>query len=172
MHSSQIVQAGITLSFLLDILVADGIHSGISDGVAVLIQHVGAGIFADLNGGHNVIEKGLIGDEIYHADNLAPLNTILPQGGGYHDGQFPGDLTDRGGGEPGVALDGLLEILPVRVVVAVKQAHAVGAQQIAALHAVIICPGVDQALFLSNRNSGVAELRNHTKSCDCILIGL
>ena len=117
------------------------------NGIAIFVQHVSAAVVADADGCHNVIQEGLVGYKVDNTRNLTALNAVLPKRGGYHNGQFACNLTDRGSGKPRFSCHSLLKILPVGIIVAVKQAVTCGCQQISPLHIVVFSPSIDQGLL-------------------------
>ena len=171
-HGGQISQAAVALGLLLNVLGGDGLHGGVGNGVAVLIHHMGAAVLTDVNGGHNIVEEGLLGYEIDHAHDFTVLNTVLPQGSGHHNGQLSGDLADGGSGDVGIALDGLLEVFTVGVTVAVKQTDAGAGQYVATHHAVVLHPAVQQRFLILDSGIWVAQFRHHTKGLCGVFVGL
>ena len=81
-------------------------------------------------------------------------------GRGYHDGQVPCDLADQGFGYIDVPLHGLHDIFPVGVVLAVKNADAVRADDIAPLKAVHLDALFDDRAFFLQRHRCVGQLGN------------
>ena len=120
----------------LHVLGGNGVQRHVGDGVAVFIDHVGAAVFAHLDGGHDIVQKGLRRHKVDHAHNLGAVASAGIEGGGHHDGQLAGDFAHQGLGHIDRALHGLLDVFPVGVVLAVEDAQAVGPDDIAPLEAV------------------------------------
>ena len=150
-------------SLLLNVFHCDKRSVRIRDGVAVLREHVCAAIFTDQNRFHNLVQEGLIGDEVNNACNRAAVYTVFPDRRGDHDGKLSRHLTDGGGGNPAFTLNGVLEIFTIGIIVSVKQAVSVDVEQIPAHHAVAFRPVVDKSFFISHRYGVVAEFGDHAQ---------
>ena len=173
LHCGQLFQGRITFRILHSIfLVTDILNVFMSNGVSVTIQHIGAAVFTDLEAGHNIVQERFGGYKVDHTGDLPALNTILPKRRGYHNRQLARNFADSGSGKPRIARQGLFEILPVRVIVAVKQAIASNRQQISPLHTVILRPGIHQGLFFGNGYLRITKCGNHAHSFDRVSIRL
>ncbi len=149
MDGGQLLQRLVALGLPLDVLGGDGVQRHVGDGVARLVNHIGLAVLAHLDGGHDIIQKGLRRHKIDHAHNRGAPAPVLIEGGGHHNGQLPGNLADQGLRDIDRPRHGLLHILPVRVVLAVEDAAAVGADDVAPLKSVHLHPLVnDGPLFL------------------------
>ena len=163
MDGSQSGQRRIRLGLFFDVFCADGIHDHIGDGGTVLVQHISTAVLAGMDGRHNITEKFFRGDKVHNARHFRVGHATLPHGSGHHDGQFTGRLADGRGGDENVAFYRTLEIFPVGIIIAVKQALAVFVQQIAPFHIIGFGPTVHQFLFLGRGHSVVAQLRYHAQ---------
>ena len=141
------------------------------NGVAVLIQHVGAAVFTDVDGAYNIIEEGLAGHEVYHADDIAVHNAVFPQGSGNDDGQFTGYLAHNRSGNVAVALHTLGIVVTVGIVVSIQQADTVGIQDVGTCHVVFLSPLVHQGLFFFSGHGVSGDVAPGTEGYSYIPIG-
>ena len=158
MDGRQLFQGLVALGVPLNVLGGDGFQRDVGNGVAGFVDHIGAAVLTDLDGGDDVVQKSLRGDKIDHAHNPGALIAAGVEGGGHHDGQLPRNFADQRLGDIDIALEGLFYIFPVRVVLAVKQADAVGADEVAPLKAVHADPLVHNGPLLIQRNRAVGQL--------------
>ena len=154
----QLLQGAVVLGVPLHVLGGDGLQGDVGDGVAVFVNHVSAAVFTHLDGGHNVVQKGLRRYKVDHAHNAVSPAPVGIEGGGHHDGQLAGNFADEGLGHIDSALHGLLDILPVGGVLAVENAQAVGADDIAPLEAVHGGPLVNDGPLGFQRGIRVGQL--------------
>ena len=153
-------QGGVALGLALNVLCGDGVQGNVGNGIAGLVDHIGPAVFADLDGGDNIVQKGLLRHKIDHAHNLAVPASVLVKRRGHHDGQLACDFADQGLGHIDAALHGLLHIFPVRVVVSIKNADAVGSDDVAPLEAVHGDALVDDGALFLQRHLVVGQLRD------------
>ena len=158
MDGSQVLQGGVALGLGADVLDGDGIKDDVGNGIAGLVDHVGPAVLADLDGGYDIVQEGLGGNEIHHAHDGGAVNPVFVQGGCHHDGQFPGDFADQGLRYIDIALHGLLDIFPVGIVLSVENADAVHADEVPALEIVHGAALIDDGLFLLRRCLRIGEL--------------
>ena len=169
-NGGQLLQGGVALGLPLNVLGGDGVQRVVGNGVAGLVNHIGPAVLADLDGGDNIVQEGLRRHEIDHAHNGVPPAAAGVDGRGHDDGQLPCDLADQGLGHIHSAAHGLLHILPVRVVVSVKNAPAVEANDIAPLEAVHGHPLVNDAPLDLHRHHAVGQLGDAARIHGHILV--
>ncbi len=171
MDGSQFAEGRVCLRLPLNILGRDCFQGGVGDGITRLVDHVSPAVFADLDGGDNIIEEGLRRDKIDNPCNSPVLAAAGVDRRSHHDGQLSRHLADQGLGHIDIALHRLLDVFPAGVVVAVKNADAVGADDVAPLEAVHPDALIHYGAFFLHRHSGVGQLRNVARVHGYILVG-
>ena len=171
MDGRQLLQGGVALGLPLHVLGGDGVQGSVGDGVAGLVDHIGPAVIADLDGGDDVVEEGLRRHEVDHAHDPGAPAALVIDGRGHHDGQLPGNLADQGLGHVDAAAHSLLDVLPVGVVLPVKDAHAVQADNVAPLEAVHPDPLVNDGPLFLHRHGGVRQLGNAPGVHRHVLVG-
>ena len=166
--SGQLLQGGIALCLPLNILGGDGFQGDVGYGISILVDHIGTAVLADLDGGDDVVQEGLRRDEVHHACDKPAVGV---DGRGHHDRQLPGDFADQGLGDIDVPLHGLLDVFPVGIVLPVKNADTVQADQIAPLEAVEADALVNNGLLFLHRGEGIGQLGNAPRIHRHIFIG-
>ncbi|MPM89410.1 hypothetical protein SDC9_136519 [bioreactor metagenome] len=136
-----------------------------SNGGAVLVQHIGATVLADMNFSHNIVEERLLRDEIHHTHHRAVGHAVLPDGGGDNDGHLAGILADQRIGNPRFSGLRLLKILPIGVVGTIKNAFSVERQDVAPLKAMALDALVNDGLLVRS-GAGAAGQPRHVAGLD------
>lgn len=109
--------------------------------------------------------------KIDHAYDIGPMAPARIERRGHHDGQLPCDLTDQRLRNINIALHGLPYVFPIRVVLAVENADAVGADDVAALEAVHGHALVDDGALFLLRCVIVRQLRDAAGVHGHVLVG-
>ena len=168
MDGGQPFQGGVALGLPLHVLRGDGVQGDVGDGVAVFVNHIGPGVLADLDGGDDVVQEGLRRHKVDHARDPALLRIYRRR---HHDGELPRDLADQGLGDIDIPLHSLLDILPVGVILAVKNTDAVYANDVAPLEAVEADTLIDHSALFLQRHHGVGQLGDSARVHGHVLVG-
>lgn len=105
--------------------VFDNLAIDVCNGVAISVDHVSAAVFTDLNTSYNIIQKLRIRDKDNAACDLAVQAAVFPYRRCDYDHKLTGKSRHGGLGDCYLTFHCILEVLPVRIVVAVE-AVAVG----------------------------------------------
>ncbi len=145
------------MSLPFNILSSNGIQGNIGNGIAGLVDHIGPAVLADLNGRDDVIQKSLRRDEVHNALNLPSAGI---KGCRHHNRQLPCNFADQRFRNIDIPLHGLLYILPVRIIISVEDADAVGVNDIAPLKAMQADPLVNDSALFIQRYKRAGQLRD------------
>ena len=101
-----------------------------------------------------------MGNEVNYSGDIRSLDSALVNGGCNHNRQFSCHLADQRFGYIDIALHGLFHIFAVRIIISVKNADTVRADNVPALEIVHADTFVYDRAFLFQRDGVIEKLGN------------